>query len=346
MTRLSTFSTMTLLASGLAMAGSVTANELENPGAETGDLSGWLADDGVIASSGTDLFSPLAGDWYFLIGDGHPLGEHTANLAQSVDVTECSNEHLNGEFTAAGSIATEGEHWGTLTVDFGEGELVMLDLLQSPSAAEWTAFGPVSGLVPNVESAVYQVSGSKVDEGELETAIQVAYDELQFTLNCVADFAKVSGRIGEDPRGRGKSPQWTFGGAVGTLEDGTLAASTIEINYREFDSVCEYSAIQIAYTSETSAAIEAEYLCTGGEKDGQSGIAMIDLTARNASGCTAHANKDRGSIAVTSDDAGLDIVGEFGETGGEACIDRGNVEIDAPEADVVEEGGNTGEDIT
>lgn len=334
MSRVSTFTTITLLAGGLALAGPVSADELENPGAETGDLTGWIADAGVSASQGTEIFNPLSGEWFFLMGEDVPLGEHSESMGQTVDVAGCSNEFLSGEFSASGWVATGGDHWGTFSLDFGDGApLVILDLLQSPTPDEWTEFGPISGMVPNVDTVEYQVAGNKADPNEEETAIQVAYDDLELTLNCVSDFAKVSGRKGQDSQGRGNSPEWTFGGAVGTLEDGTFAEGAIEINYRAFGSVCTFTANEIEYTSEDSATIDADYECAGGDKDGQTGVAVIDLTAKGASGCTAHANKDRGSIAVTADDADLDIAGEFGATGAENCIDRGNVEIDAGEVD-------------
>lgn len=328
MNKVSTFRTFTLLVGGLVLAGSVAANELENPGAEAGDLTGWTADEGVAVSQGTDIFNPLAGEWFFLVAEEAPLGEHTANLQQTVDVAACSNEFISGEFSASGWVATEGDHFGTATVDFGEGPLVIVDVIQSPTPDEYVQFGPVTGLIPEVETAQYAVSGTKTDADEVESVIQVAYDDLDFSVNCVNDFAKVSGRIGQDPRGRGNSPEFTFGGAVGTLDDGTLAEGAIEINYRGLDSVCTFTANAIEYTSADSATIDADYSCAGGDKDEQEGTAAIDLTAKDASGCTAHANKDRGSVAVTADHADLDISGEFGATGGEACIDRGNVEID------------------
>lgn len=329
MSKLPAFSMIALLAGGLAFAGAVSANELENPGAETGDLTGWTADDGVSVSQGTDTFSPLSGEWFFLMGEDVALGEHSEGVHQTVDVAGCSNEFLSGQFTASGSIATDGDHWGTFTLDFGNGPIVVLDLLQSPTPDEWTEFGPLSGPLPDVDSGDYAVTGSKSDPDEAETAIQVAYDDLSLTLNCVTDFAKVSGRKGQDPNGNGNSPEWTFAGALGTLEDGTLADGAIEINYRAFGSTCTFTASEdIVYTSADSATISAEYECVGGDKDEQTGVAVIDLTAKDASGCTAHANKDRGSIAVTADDADLDISGEFGATGAENCIDRGNVEID------------------
>lgn len=334
MSRLLTFCTITLLAGGLAFAGAVSANALENPGAETGDLTGWTADEGVTASQGTDIFNPLTGEWFFLMGEHVPTGEHTEGMHQTIDVAGCSNEFVSGEFTAAGWVATEGDHWGTFALDFGNGPLVIIDLLQSPTPDEWTEFGPISGPVPTVDTGTYEVAGSKADPDQAETAIQVAYDDLSFSLNCVRDFAKVSGRKGQDPMGRGNSPEWTFDGAVGTLDDGTLADAAIEINYRALGSVCTFTANdEIVFTTDSSATINADYECAGGDKDEQTGVAVIDLTAKDASGCTAHANKDRGSIAVTADDADLDISGEFGETGGENCIDRGNVEIDAGEAD-------------
>lgn len=331
MSRLSTFTTITMLAGGMMLAGAVSANELENPGAETGDLTGWIADPGVSASQGTNNFIPLSGGWLFLMGTDVPLGEHTESMSQTVDIAGCSNEFVSGEYAVSGWVATGGDHSGTFSLDFGEGPVVVLDLFQSPTPDDWTEFGPISGLVPNVGAATYQVAGTKLDPNGEQTAIQVAYDDLSFTLNCVSDFAKVSGRIGQDPQGRGNSPEWTFGGAVGTLEDGSFADSAIEVNYRALDSVCTFTATAITYTSDDSATIDADYECVGGDKDAQTGTAVMDLTAKGASGCTAHANRDRGSIAVTADDADLDIAGTFGATGGEACIDRGNVEIDAGE---------------
>jgi hypothetical protein len=332
MSRLTTCSTIISLACGLALAGSVSASMLENPGAETGDLSGWTADDGVTVSQGAFSFIPIDGDWFFLMGEDVPMGEHTESMQQVVDVAGCSNEFITGEFTAAGWVATDADHWGTFTLDFGEGPIVVLDLLQSATPEEWIEFGPISGPVPNVDAITYHVAGSKADPDEAETAIQVAYDDLSLLLNCVSDFAKVSGRKGQ--YGKGNAPEWTFGGAVGTLDDGQTADAAIEINYRALGSVCTFTANdEILYTTDSSATISADYECIGGDKDEQTGEAVLDLTAMNASGCTAHANRDRGSIAVTADDSELAISGEFGETGGENCIDRGNVEIVAAEDD-------------
>lgn len=342
MSRITTIGTIVLLASGLALTGTVSANLLENPGAEIGDLSGWTADDGVSASQGTVSFNPLNGEWFFLMGEDVPVGDHSESMFQAVDVAGCSNEFISGEFTAAGWVATDADHWGTFTLEFGDGALVTLDLLQSTTPDDWTEFGPISGPVPNVDTGLYEVTGSKADPDESEMAIQVAYDDLSLSLNCVNDFAKVSGRKGQ--HGNGNAPQWTFDGAVGTLDNGEFANGAFEINYRALGSVCTFTTNDaILYTTESSATISADYECTGGDKDEQTGEAVLDLTAKDASGCTAHANRDRGSIAVTADDADLDIAGEFGETGAENCIDRGNVEIDAGDLDDDDDDDDNGE---
>lgn len=319
------------MAGSLLLAGQAMANELENPGAETGDLTGWVADDAVSASLGTDVFVPHSGDWLFLMGEVTEVGEVSVSMQQSVDLAECSNEHIRGRFTASGQVATDGDHWGSFTLDFGEGPIVMLEALQSEVSGEWIEFGPISGPVPDAATAEFTVWAFKEDLDEIESSLQVAYDDLVLTLDCVEGFAKVGGRIGQF--GNGNAPELAFSGAVGTLTDGSMADSSISINYRPLGSSCDFSIGEsMVFTSDDSATIDAEYACSGGEKDGQTGIAVIDVTAKDASGCVAHANRDRGSIALTADDADLDVIGgDAGHTGTETCLEKGNVEVQSAE---------------
>jgi hypothetical protein len=336
----------TCLAGGMLLASQALANELVNPGAETGDLTGWIADEVVSVSLGTDVFEPRSGEWLFLMADGliiddPELDVATVSMRQTVDLGECSNEHIRGTFTASGHVATDGDHWGTFALDFGAGAVVVLDSLQSDEAGEWTEFGPISGPIPEADSVDFIVSGSReLLDSLTDLDVLVAYDDLSLSFNCIEGYAKVGGRIGQ--HGNGNAPEFAFSGAVGTLADGSMANSSISINYRALKSHCDFEVgSDIVFTSETSATIDAEYTCRGGEKDEQTGTAVIDVTAKDASGCVAHASKDRGSISVIADDAELDITGgAAGETGAEVCIEMGNVEVHADADDNGDNGDN------
>lgn len=95
-----------------------------------------------------------------------------------------------------------------------------------------------SGVLPvGADEADIVISGTvPISTGE---EADVVWDDVEFTINCVVDYAKVSGRIGRS--GKGKSPSHTFGGSVGVLEDGTIIGE-INVNYKVLGEQCTYTA--------------------------------------------------------------------------------------------------------
>jgi hypothetical protein len=161
--------------------------------------------------------------------------------------------------------------------------------------------------------------------------INLFLDDLELTIDCVVANARISGTTGV--RDHRKDPAYAFGGAVGTLEGGDVVGA-ITIDYRELGPTrCTFTPTTIYYTDDTSVEIEAYYECTNDDE----GTATIYMTARDAhAACNEedkNARKNRGSIAVNSNDDGdaeLDISGGAGATGGESCLATGNVIIAGP----------------
>jgi len=159
----------------------------------------------------------------------------------------------------------------------------------------------------------------------------VEFDRVALAGDCVQDYVKISGTKELRNPGKSTDPLYAFSGAVGTLDDGAdTLTGTILVNYRDLGPTsCEFTPTAIAYDGLGGATVDADYACTGGDKDGVVGTATLQLSARDESGCLDRkGRKDRGSIAVDADDDALDIAGTDGITGTENCLATGNVLID------------------
>ncbi|HZD26678.1 MAG TPA: hypothetical protein VE631_10490 [Alphaproteobacteria bacterium] len=311
-----------------------TVEQLDNPGAEDGVLAPWVSDPAGAADSVFFLFANSGNRVFSAFEETVTAGGQVV-ISQDVDVSGCGVEGLDGSFSADGFANVRRDDTGQLAVNLDDGSSAsgaILDALLNPLA--WQQLGPVTGPI-SADAAVATVSMTSTDVDEDEEAL-LRYDDMSFRITCVADFAKISGTKemhgGKGGDSKDKGPVWTFGGTVGHMDDeDSSLAGTISINYRELGpSSCEFTPTSITYTSPFSVAIEADYECTGGDKDGATGTATIALTARDASGCSGA--KDRGSVAVSADDSDLDIFGSSGETGEENCLATGNVIIVPPPA--------------
>ena len=345
MRRLATLTAAAALALAFGFAGTAWAQTqlLVNPGAETEDMTGWSNSSNVdsvtvVDQSAPDAF-PKAGARFFTftISSEAAAGGPPTSMDQDVDVSGCNIDELGlrGQFSAGGFVQTEELDEGILDVEFDSslGKFTVDPIAFPQNGGNTYASFGVNGDIPaGAVSANYMITGV-LKSGSF---INLFLDDLNFTIDCVADFAKISGTKEVGTRGpKRQDPVYTFGGAVGNLES-TLLVGTITINYRDIPTSCTFTPTAITYNGDTSVQIDADYVCTNGDE----GTAIIDMTAKDAdSSCDESdkkGRKNRGSIAVDAtttvdppfNDDDLDISDSAGVAGDENCLATGNVIID------------------
>ena len=132
--------------------------------------------------------------------------------------------------------------------------------------------------------------------------------------------------------GDGQAGQWSFAGTVGHMDDSDMSeAGSIDINYKTLGTVCTFTPddpADITYAGST-ATVDADYECVGGDKDLAMGTATISLTQGIGGPEGRGKNKDRGSVCVDASDNDLDIPDPF-----ISCVnlDKGNVKVSPPPA--------------
>jgi hypothetical protein len=159
-----------------------SGNLLENPGAEAGDLTGWMTDDPVIVVASRvqpeysgDVY-PYSGEWFFNMASAEaaPSGTVTSRLlSQDVDVSSYASQIDAGLvlFDASVFMQTEdtatftGADYGQLTLWFmgdGSGEIGSLStgLVVSPNLV-WIE-ETLDGLLPlGTRSIRFELLGEK-----------------------------------------------------------------------------------------------------------------------------------------------------------------------------------------
>lgn len=308
-----------------------TIEQLFNPGAEDGVLAPWLSDPAgaadsvfyIFANSGTRVFSAFE----------QPIDPGTSVvISQDVDVSGCGVEGLDGSYSADGFANVRQDDTAQLSVALDDGSSATGAVVESVfNPIAWQQLGPVEGPISQA-ATLATVSMTATDVDEDDEAL-VRYDDMTFRITCVADFAKISGTKekhgGKGGGSKDMGPVWAFGGTVGHMDDpADSLAGSISINYRQLGPTsCTFTPTSVVYTGPSSVLIEADYECSGGDKDEDTGSATIAMTAKDATACPG---KDRGSVSVTADDPDLDIFGLEGETGEENCLATGNVIIVPP----------------
>ncbi|GJM44476.1 MAG: hypothetical protein DHS20C21_13180 [Gemmatimonadota bacterium] len=137
-----------LLALLPAVAGAATGNLIVNPGAETGDLSGWT-DSGTGYSVNTTI--PYSGAFAFQGGSNGPQGPYTNELYQDVDVSTfdavIDGGGVGWSCSAWGRSNSAGgtTDWASLTVSLLNGAGGTLDTWNSGSIAPVNTWVPVAG---------------------------------------------------------------------------------------------------------------------------------------------------------------------------------------------------------
>lgn len=153
------------------------------------------------------------------------------------------------------------------------------------------------------------------------------FDQVSLTGDCVTDFGKISGKIGQ---GRGT---YSFSGVIGNDTDGN-GVGEIKVNYKDERSVCTFTSDGspvitgdglggLATDGDADVEYSVDYECDGGDLDGLSGTATLSLDPGDQKGTNNRGgNKDRGGIAIDdAPDADVNIPA--------TQLDNGNVLADA-----------------
>jgi len=320
--------------SGAAFGLLFSGNLLENPGFEVEDDLTLLeadADDwtqvGAARNADTGHNTP---DWSMYM-TSHGDVVYSGSAYQMEMVEGCSPYGL-GMFEASGWHNNDGSSGVPgLSVDF-DGTIFSdsdSDVVGEPDGYQQMT---VAGNIPPFAMmATFTVNG--VGDG---VPADLHWDDVEFSTDCVYDYAKVSGKAGDSNRpGKGKNAPgpnprgaYSFSGAVGTLESEACGEAApvgmLHINYKNEGFSCDFTPnAPVIYdgVEGTATLLAVSYLCEIADDDDLEGTADIVLT--QGTGLPKGKNKDRGMISVVADNGLLDI---------EDNLDKGNVNLMQPEA--------------
>ncbi|ABV37881.1 hypothetical protein Ssed_3277 [Shewanella sediminis HAW-EB3] len=296
----------------LGVSGAAFGNLLENPGFEVADGDAlnaldWTQDAGAERSGATGYAGGTPAWSMFMSGDGEAVYEGSA-YQEVGGLDECSPYGLatfeaNGFYDnsgLAGSVAG-------MTVAFNVGTpFEMASDGDNGGYEEMTVLGNIPAWAV---SAIVTVDGMHPTPS---TEPSVHWDDIDFSTDCVADYAKVSGKASDSNRpGKGKNSDgwnprgaYSFSGAIGTLEseacEGAAPVGMLHINYKNAGFSCDFTPTAPVDYGEGTATLAVSYLCEIADGDDLEGIAVIQLT--QGTGLPKGKNKDRGMISVTNDD--------------------------------------------
>lgn len=310
---------------GLLFSGNLLDNSgFEVEGLDAADALDWTQDVGASRSDA----NPNTDSWsMFMSWDEDAV--YGGSAFQAVEgLDECSPYGL-AMFEANGFYDNSGETGSVagMTVAFNLGlPFSMASVEDSVGYEDMT----VSGNIPAwAESATVTVDGMHPIEF---TVPSVHWDDVDFSTDCVADYAKVSGKLGKGNKGNdGQNGKYSFSGAIGTLESEACElvpepVGMLHINYKTEGFSCDFTPTAPVIYDDLAgtATLAVSFLCEIVDDDDLEGTAEIVLT-QGAGGPNGNGNvKDRGMISVDADNDDLDIE--------EANLDKGNVNLMQPEA--------------
>ncbi len=322
--------------SGAAFGLLFSGNLLENPGFEDPVLAGPAADDWTQDAGASRSDAIPRTDTYsmFMSWDGDAVFSGSAYQMETVE--DCSPYGL-GMYEASGWHNNEDANGvPSLSVFFD-------DILNEASSDDTGVIDgyqqlTVDGNIPPFAMmAKFMVSGA--GDGVLAN---VHWDDVEFSTDCVADYAKVSGKAGVGERGRdGRNGKYSFSGAIGTLESEVCGDANpvgmLHINYKTAGYSCDFTPeAPVAYVDDM-ATLDVSYVCDGDElPDDGVGDATIVLTQGAGGAEGKNKNKDRGTISVTNDDGadldGINIDADVDPEIHDLSLTKGNVNLMQPEA--------------
>lgn len=317
--------------SGAAFGLLFSGNLLENPGFEVEDLitaveadaDGWTQM-GAARTAATGHNTPAWSMYMTSYFDDQQQVDVFSGSAYQMEMVEDCSPYGLGMFEASGWHNTT-ESMASLSVDFdGLMPVVPGSFDGSTDGYEWMSIG--GNIPPFAMMAKFMVSGA----GDGVPA-DVHWDDVEFSTDCVYDYAKVSGKLGKGNRGNdGQNGKYSFSGAIGTLESEACGDANpvgmLHINYKSAGYSCDFTpTAPIGYDEvEGTATLAVSFLCEIADDDDLVGDATIVLT-QGEGGYNGKGNtKDRGMISVDADNDDLDIEA--------ANLDKGNVNLMQPEA--------------
>ncbi|WP_299787335.1 hypothetical protein [uncultured Shewanella sp.] len=314
--------------SGAAFGLLFSGNLLENPGFEVegvdaADAADWTQV-GAARTADTGHNTP---DWSMYMTsffDGQ-VDVFSGSAYQMESVEGCSPYGL-GLFEASGWHNNDGSSGVPgLSVDFDGTTFSDSDTDVAGEPDGYQQMTLAGNIPPFAMMAKFMVSGA----GDGVPA-DLHWDDVEFSTDCVYDYAKVSGKLGQGNKGNGNNGMYSFSGAIGTLESEACGAATpvgmLHINYKSEGFSCDVTPTDpVVYDDFAgTATLAVSYLCEIVDDEDLEGSAEIVLT-QGAGGAEGQGkNKDRGMISVDADDDILDIE--------EASLDKGNVNLMQPAA--------------
>jgi len=318
---------------GLLFSGNLLENEgFEVAGVDAADAADWTQM-GAARTAATGHNTPAWSMYMTSYFDDQQQVDVFSGSAYQMEMVEDCSPYGLGMFEVSGWHNNEDANGvPSLSVFFD-------DILNETSSDDTGALDgyqlmTVAGNIPPFAMmAKFMVSG----DGDGAPA-NVHWDDVEFSTDCVVDYAKVSGKAGDSDRpGKGKnyggwSPRgaYSFSGAIGTLESEACGDANpvgmLHINYKNAGYSCDFTpTAPIGYDEvEGTATLAVSFLCEIVDDEDLVGDATIVLT-QGAGGAEGKGkNKDRGTISVDADNDDLDIE--------EADLDKGNVNLMQPEA--------------
>jgi len=312
---------------GLLFSGNLLENAgFEVEGVDAADAADWTQDGGASrsdANPNTDLWSMYMTSYLDEV-------EIFSGSAYQMEMVEDCSPYGLGMFEASG-WHNSSDSTASLSVDFDGLMPVEPGSFQgSTDGYEWMSIG--GNIPPFAMMAKFMVSGSgaEVDEVPVVPA-DVHWDDVEFSTDCVADYAKVSGKLGKGNRGNdGQNGRYSFSGAIGTLESEACGEAApvgmLHINYKTEGFSCDFTpTAPVVYDDiADTATLAVSFLCEIADDDDLEGTAEIVLTQGTGAftGQGKNKTKDRGMISVDADNDDLDIE--------EADLDKGNVNLMQP----------------
>ncbi|WP_394147540.1 hypothetical protein [Shewanella atlantica] len=323
--------------SGAAFGLLFSGNLLENPGFEVEGVDAADAADWTQVGAATrDNSNANSGSWsMFMNWDGDAV--YGGSASQEVEgLDECSPYGL-GMFEASGYYDNSGESGSVagMTVQFNVGS--PFAMASDGDNGDYEEMTILDNIPAWAESAMITVDGM---HPVFETVPSVHWDDVEFSTDCVYDYAKVSGKAGVGLRGReGRNGKYSFSGAIGTLESEACGDANpvgmLHINYKNAGFTCDFTpTAPVVYDDgEGTATLAVSYECEGDDlPDDGVGDATIVLTQGDG-GPNGNGNtKDRGMISVTNDDGDDEDGINIDEEGESIDLDKGNVNLMQPAA--------------
>ncbi len=325
-------------ASGLVLADHFVNEHLDDAGFEV-DTGGWTPD----GSASRVEANARTGTWSMSIGD------LAGSASQTVDgLDECSpyglaTFELSGfydnpivETVEDGDGAGDYASVAGMTVQFNlDDPFATSTDVFTVGYVEMTLFDNIPAWATSATITIDGMPHDNTHDGHTgDDIVDVHWDDMAFMTDCVVDYAKVSGKLNDGEKGNaGQNGQYSFSGAIGTLESDPCGTPVgeIHINYKTLGYSCVFRPeLAPTYYNDGTAQLMVEYDCTDDVEESFEPGATIVLT-QGAGGSNKNKDKDRGMISVSGTVDGLFDIPEGSLRNGNVNLSSGSCPVVDPE---------------